>query len=738
MMKGLFLLIVFFVGVQLCNAQKDTEFWFAVPEVTESHGDRPVYLRLTTFEQEANVSISIPASSSFVPIIIQIPANQLKSVELTKFLDELENKEADTILNKGLLIQSSSYISAYYEVKAESSGSNVPTNTDIFTLKGENALGQMFYVPFQNKLDNNYYVYGGDGRSSIDIIATEDSTDIMITPTDSVVGHSKDQSYRITLNKGQTYSIQAASQLAQGHLGGTKVVSNKSIAISMKDDSVIDNVLARWPSADLIGDQMIPIHLAGKEYVIKKGFAYMVATEDSTIVFADGVAFDTIDEGEQTFLSLFTDTPTYLTSTKPIVVLHTISQNGEHSGAILPPLQCTGSRKVSFVYDNELGFEITIIVKKGGENGFFMNGKKNPKFGPNVFTEIPNSDWMFYQGIFPSILFGTNSVSNPHKEFHLAIHNRTMNSTYYGYFSSFGEFDLGIDYTTCRGEELVLSAGEGRESYHWSTGDTTSTVLVPTENVGLQTIWVQVVDGVCESSDTVEVDVNEKVLGVDLLPSVEHCNSTTYSVSLPTKYQYLWNDGVATSNRNFEKSGLYIVEAKTIDDCVLRDTMRLELVKSPVLEMKMDTILCAREVWLISLPAYQNTSYKWHDGSEGASFLVSTAGDVEVTMTTRKSTGEICYVTNGKTNVDYWELNSYNVITPNGDDKNESFIIEGLHRGYWHLQVFNRWGGIVFDDKDYQNDWNAKGVSDGTYFYVLKEEKGQKCTDINGWVKIVR
>lgn len=36
------------------------------------------------------------------------------------------------------------------------------------------------------------------------------------------------------------------------------------------------------------------------------------------------------------------------------------------------------------------------------------------------------------------------------------------------------------------------------------------------------------------------------------------------------------------------------------------------------------------------------------------------------------------------------------------------------------LMVMNRWGRVVYHSTDYQNDWDGGGLSDGTYYYVLK------------------
>jgi adhesin/invasin len=65
-----------------------------------------------------------------------------------------------------------------------------------------------------------------------------------------------------------------------------------------------------------------------------------------------------------------------------------------------------------------------------------------------------------------------------------------------------------------------------------------------------------------------------------------------------------------------------------------------------------------------------------------------------------------------------------NVMTPNGDDKNDLFIITNLEGWeYKELIVLNRWGQVVYYNPDYENDWNGtyenKPLVDGVYFGVL-------------------
>jgi len=61
-----------------------------------------------------------------------------------------------------------------------------------------------------------------------------------------------------------------------------------------------------------------------------------------------------------------------------------------------------------------------------------------------------------------------------------------------------------------------------------------------------------------------------------------------------------------------------------------------------------------------------------------------------------------------------------NVFTPNGDGVNDylAFDLLELYPGS-KLQVFNRWGKLIYEDDSYYNDWDGEDYPAGTYFYVL-------------------
>lgn len=77
-----------------------------------------------------------------------------------------------------------------------------------------------------------------------------------------------------------------------------------------------------------------------------------------------------------------------------------------------------------------------------------------------------------------------------------------------------------------------------------------------------------------------------------------------------------------------------------------------------------------------------------------------------------------------------------NVITPNGDGKNDAFKAENIHFGWWGLDVYNRWGKQVYHSNDYRNTWNGGNLTEGVYYYDFHH----KCPGISykGTVTIIR
>lgn len=67
----------------------------------------------------------------------------------------------------------------------------------------------------------------------------------------------------------------------------------------------------------------------------------------------------------------------------------------------------------------------------------------------------------------------------------------------------------------------------------------------------------------------------------------------------------------------------------------------------------------------------------------------------------------------------------YSGFSPNGDNVNDFFTIRGIERHPSNkVRVFNRWGNLVFESENYQNNWDGNWdgtrLTQGTYFYLVE------------------
>jgi len=92
--------------------------------------------------------------------------------------------------------------------------------------------------------------------------------------------------------------------------------------------------------------------------------------------------------------------------------------------------------------------------------------------------------------------------------------------------------------------------------------------------------------------------------------------------------------------------------------------------------------------------------------------------------------------------VDDYKIRPNNVITPDGNGANDVWIISNIDNYPDNtVSVFDRWGRLVFETTDYQNDWGATNsdgslLVDGTYYYVVSFESNSAV--YKGAITIVR
>jgi len=472
-MRNLTRLLIAFIFVFFnsnAKAQIDTVFWFAAPEISSAAGDNPIFLRFLSYDNDADITISLPANGGFTPININVPANTNSSVDLTPFLANIESPAANAVSNNGIKITSTNLISAYFEL-------NHVSNKEMFTLKGNKALGNNFYTPFQTFWNNS--VTAPASFSSIDVVASEDNTTVLITPRTAITGHAQDVTFSVILNQGQTYSARDMNVSGVSTLAGSIVSSNKPVSVTL-----FSGALTNGGCQTSIGDQITSSDYAGKDYIIHKGTStfdrvYILGTQNGTSITINNTGTTTglINWGE-TYELPITDTFNYIKCSKPVYVLHVSGYGCELSAAQVPNLFCAGKYETAFTRSSTDSLGVTLYTRSGFENQFQLNG--NPALIPSTaFTDVPGTSGAFKVA---QIHFNTtevpvdsyNKITNDGDIFGLGIISGNNGSgSAYGYLSEFSSYPFvssGNDSSICANTSIPLNGlvGGGTVTGLWS------------------------------------------------------------------------------------------------------------------------------------------------------------------------------------------------------------------------------------------------------------------------------
>jgi gliding motility-associated-like protein len=124
------------------------------------------------------------------------------------------------------------------------------------------------------------------------------------------------------------------------------------------------------------------------------------------------------------------------------------------------------------------------------------------------------------------------------------------------------------------------------------------------------------------------------------------------------------------------------------------------------------------------------------DASQNATHIYPNPGDYEICLVVVDQGGctdTVCSIVP----VAPAEVFIPNVITANGDGVNDILKFEYLE--FYpenHLTIIDRWGVVIYETSDYQNNWDPRPYSDGTYFFRLTLTAADK--EYNGFFQIVK
>ena len=91
------------------------------------------------------------------------------------------------------------------------------------------------------------------------------------------------------------------------------------------------------------------------------------------------------------------------------------------------------------------------------------------------------------------------------------------------------------------------------------------------------------------------------------------------------------------------------------------------------------------------------------------------------------------------------EINVAEAITPNGDGINDTWMIYNIeNHPNNYVRVFNRWQDLVFEARNYKNDWDGRyknkseSLPNGASYYYQIDLDGNGTIEHDGWIYITR
>ncbi|MFK8010059.1 MAG: gliding motility-associated C-terminal domain-containing protein, partial [Saprospiraceae bacterium] len=215
----------------------------------------------------------------------------------------------------------------------------------------------------------------------------------------------------------------------------------------------------------------------------------------------------------------------------------------------------------------------------------------------------------------------------------------------------------------------------------------------------------------CDDGDPCTIDDFEVVLDCDGSICIP-CGGVPMSLSN------------ASENDQFETDASQILTGNVLDNDVLNnsDSIFLEVISDPTYGM---------------VTINNNGSFEYQVTSEDAE------NDQFVYTVCQVECPEICSQAIVNISIAHNDFEITNVFSPNGDGKNETWVIRDilLHPEN-KLVVVNRWGNVLYEADPYQNEWggtnkDGKPLPEGTYYYILHLD-GIGGEIIRGSITIIR
>ncbi len=290
----------------------------------------------------------------------------------------------------------------------------------------------------------------------------------------------------------------------------------------------------------------------------------------------------------------------------------------------------------------------------------------------------------------------------------------------------------------------------GGQIYEWDFGDGSDTISMARdtifhtfENSGTYQVALKAIDSsTCAEEDFAYTTINVTNTNFNVSNGATICGGDVANISASGAVSYKWSPSRGLENpeqsnpqASPDTTTIYFVYMIDKNGCESEDSVRVSVIPEikPAITFE-ERSRCDETPTINFINESENVdSFSWDFGGlgfseeEDPSFRFEEGEhEVRVSLFNKQCVKELVFPFSIE------KLFIPNVVTPNGDGKNDTFEI----RSFWpvRLLIFTRSGKEVFASELYQNDWGGEGLSAGIYYYEVTFPDFETC---NGWIELM-
>ncbi|MEO8589637.1 MAG: T9SS type B sorting domain-containing protein [Flavobacteriales bacterium] len=546
-------------------------------------------------------TVTIPLTGWSAPF--NVAANSVAVVDVPT---STENSGSEAVLNKGVLVLSQDSVNVFI-----SSYQNY--THDVSQVLPETSLGNAYRVDSYQGLPN----FNNLHKSEMLIAATQDGTQVSITPSvNTLGGHAAGVPFVVDLNAGQTYQVQAATDVLD--LTGTLVQATAQSGVCRPFVAIGGSMCATAPGAcsacDHIFEQLVPLTAWGTRYFtapvngVTSSTYRILADQNNTSVTIGGGAPFTLNAGQSHEVN-GTNTPVCVQSTLPVSVVqilegYSCAGNGDPAMFIASPAERL-SHKASFHTPTSpqlTSHSVSVIIPTGTAGQLTLDGAA---VNPALFQSYAGcTDRQHAKVVVSAGVHRLQSAAG----FQAYMFGMGYGESYAASVHDIGAIPVQQDSTVCGGGPQTLNAPEALVNALWTAASAPSVVIgtgnsitvTPTASESYTVTGELPVSG-CPRSFTYNVGIPltlPTLLTANGAPTINTCQYESVQLALvpppdPDWFQIQWSPAGSLSDATIANpvatpmsSTWYRVEVSSPSGCGdMIDSILVQVLPGAVLDL---------------------------------------------------------------------------------------------------------------------------------------------------------